>query len=72
VIRNAGGRAHHAIFDIALLDTIIEVDEVVVIHHTNCGLTLINDEHAKATLAARSAQEMEKWDVDGVCFTEYV
>lgn len=33
ILRNAGGRAKEAIFDIAVLDTIIDVTEIVVIHH---------------------------------------
>jgi carbonic anhydrase len=70
LIRNAGGRARHAIFDIALLDTLVGVAEVVVIHHMNCGLTLTTDDHLRKELATRSANELEKWDMEGVCFTD--
>jgi carbonic anhydrase len=75
VIRNAGGRARHAIFDIALLDTLVGVAEIVVVHHTNCGLTLTTDEHIKTELVARSAGELGKWETafeegGGVCFTD--
>jgi hypothetical protein len=35
IIRNAGGRARGAVFDIAILDSIIEITEVVIIHHTS-------------------------------------
>lgn len=35
VIRNAGGTAKNAVLDITVLDTIIQITEIVVIHHTS-------------------------------------
>jgi pyruvoyl-dependent arginine decarboxylase (PvlArgDC) len=35
VIRNAGGRARNAVFDIAFLDTFIKISDIVVVHHTS-------------------------------------
>jgi carbonic anhydrase len=67
VIRNAGGRARRAIFDIAVLNTLVEVTDVVVIHHTNCGLTLATDEHIRRELSELSVEEkVTEWDGRGV------
>jgi hypothetical protein len=38
VIRNAGGRAKGAVFDVAVLDTLITLNEIIIIHHTGIGL----------------------------------
>lgn len=35
VFRNAGGRAHRAVLDAAVLDVLTTVAEVLVIHHTS-------------------------------------
>jgi carbonic anhydrase len=41
VIRNAGGTAKNAVLDITVLDTIIQITEIVVIHHTStCAMYL--------------------------------
>jgi hypothetical protein len=49
------------------------VSDVVVVHHTNCGLTLTTDEHIKKWLSARSVKEVGKWATafgKGVCFVK--
>jgi carbonic anhydrase len=44
VIRNAGGRAKDAIRSIAISQELLGTREIVVIHHTDCGmLTFTND-----------------------------
>lgn len=44
VIRNAGGRAADAIRSLVISQRLLGTDEVVVIHHTDCGmLTFDND-----------------------------
>jgi carbonic anhydrase len=49
VIRNAGGRAEDAIRSLAISQELLGTREIVVIHHTDCGmLTFTNrDLHAK-------------------------
>lgn len=37
VSRNAGANVRFAARDILLLDTAFGIDEVVVVHHTDCG-----------------------------------
>jgi carbonic anhydrase len=45
VIRNAGGRASDAIRSLAISQELLGTREVVVIHHTDCGmLTFSNDD----------------------------
>ncbi|KAF2871110.1 carbonic anhydrase [Massariosphaeria phaeospora] len=68
VLRNVGGRARTAVWDVAVLDTLVDVAEVVVLHHTNCGATLNTDAHIASTLGARSERELAKYDVEGICF----
>jgi carbonic anhydrase len=43
----------------------------VVLTFSDCGLTLITDEHAKKTLGDRSHTELAKYDLEMFCFTEY-
>src|SRR6187401_1821357 len=44
VIRNAGGRARDAIRSLAISQELLGTREIVVIHHTDCGmLTFTND-----------------------------
>jgi len=33
VVRNAGGRAEFAVRDIVILSTLVEITDVVIIHH---------------------------------------
>lgn len=45
VIRNAGGRAEDAIRSLAISQELLGTREIVVIHHTDCGmLTFTNDD----------------------------
>lgn len=45
VIRNAGGRADEALRSLAISQQLLGTREVVVIHHTDCGmLTFTNDQ----------------------------
>ena len=49
VIRNAGGRAEDAIRSLAISQELLGTREIVVIHHTDCGmLTFTNDVFARS------------------------
>jgi carbonic anhydrase len=50
VLRNAGGRAKKALKDILLLDSLLNISEIAVVHHTDCGGTLYKDEQIRAQL----------------------
>lgn len=49
VIRNAGGRAQDALRSIVISQRMLGTKEVLVIHHTECGMLTFNNEdlHAK-------------------------
>ncbi|KAH8648620.1 carbonic anhydrase [Xylariales sp. PMI_506] len=47
MIRNAGGRAFDAIRTVSVLQAIGGAKMVVVIHHTDCGLTHLTDEDVR-------------------------
>ncbi|PTB68147.1 carbonic anhydrase [Trichoderma citrinoviride] len=64
-IRNAGGRASEALRSIICVDQMLGVGAVIVIHHTDCGLThLRNDSLHKALTekASGNADEIAKMD----------
>ncbi|KAF7979469.1 hypothetical protein HWV62_42289 [Athelia sp. TMB] len=54
VIRNAGGRAADALSTLLVLDSVIPIGTLVIIHHTDCGLTHITDDAVRARLAAHA------------------
>jgi carbonic anhydrase len=53
VSRNAGGNIRFAVRDILLLDTRFVVDELVIVHHTDCGSTMFTSEWMRDTVKAR-------------------
>ncbi|KAH8705415.1 carbonic anhydrase [Talaromyces proteolyticus] len=50
VIRVIGGRARHALVNIVGLDAVFGIDTVVIIHHTDCGLTHNTEESIRTSL----------------------
>ena len=51
VIRNAGGRASDdAIRSLAISEQLLDTNEVVVIHHTDCGMLTFSNEDLRAKL----------------------
>ncbi|KAL4723084.1 hypothetical protein ACLX1H_010325 [Fusarium chlamydosporum] len=53
VSRNAGGNIRFAVRDILLLDTRFIIDELVIVHHTDCGSLMFTDEWMRDTVKAR-------------------
>jgi len=47
VIRNAGGRAADALRSLAISQHLLGTREVVVIHHTDCGMLTFTDEQLR-------------------------
>ena len=68
MIRNAGGRASDALRSIIALDAIGNTDTVIVVHHTDCGMTHMPDSSVRKMLKER-APELEK-EIDGMTFGE--
>ncbi|EOO00853.1 putative carbonic anhydrase protein [Phaeoacremonium minimum UCRPA7] len=53
VSRNAGGNIRFAVRDILLLDTRFVIEELVVVHHTDCGSLMFTDDWMRTTVKAR-------------------
>ncbi|EGR51433.1 uncharacterized protein TRIREDRAFT_104318 [Trichoderma reesei QM6a] len=59
MVRNAGGRAMDAIRSISVLQTIASAKTVVVLHHTDCGMTHFHDARVREALVKIAPQEEE-------------
>ncbi len=57
VIRNAGGRAADALRSLAVACGVLGVREIVVIHHTDCGLCAVTNADVHANIAAALGPE---------------
>jgi len=47
VIRNAGGRAHEELRSLVISEQLLGTREVVVIHHTDCGMLTFTDDELR-------------------------
>ncbi|KAK3370616.1 carbonic anhydrase [Podospora didyma] len=47
VHRNAGANVRYALRDIVILDTVMQLTEILILHHTDCGTLRHNDEELK-------------------------
>ncbi len=52
VIRNAGGRADDAIRSLVISQQLLGTREVVVVHHTDCGMLTFTDDQLRQKLHA--------------------
>jgi carbonic anhydrase len=59
VIRNAGGRAADAIRSLIISQHLLGTEEVVVIHHTDCGMVTFTDEELRSKLKADLGHETD-------------
>ncbi len=66
VIRNAGGRAADAIRSLVISERLLNTNEIVVIHHTDCGMLTFTNEQ----LAAKVQQDLGA-DVAGQDFLPF-
>lgn len=66
VIRNAGGRISDALRSLAISQTLLGTEEVVIIHHTDCGMLTFTDESIRKKLRAE-----RKIDADSVAFLPF-
>ncbi|MCJ1226895.1 hypothetical protein MMC12_003550 [Toensbergia leucococca] len=70
-IRNAGGRAEPALRDLITADGIAGITEIMVVHHTDCGLTYFDNEYFRTFLKQRAAADDDnKSIIDGMDFWE--
>jgi carbonic anhydrase len=66
VIRNAGGRIADALRSLAISQTLLGTEEVVIIHHTDCGMLTFSDESIRADLRRKRGV-----DADAVAFLPF-
>lgn len=66
IFRNVGGHATHAINDIVALDGFLELTDILVVHHTDCGTTHFKDADIKEGLKARLPEKKD--EIDGMVF----
>jgi len=66
VIRNAGGRLSESLRSLAISQTLLGTQEVVIIHHTDCGMLTFSDEIIRAKL-----REQRKADADAIAFLPF-
>jgi carbonic anhydrase len=69
VIRNAGGRAVDAIRSLIISQQLLGTREVVIVHHTDCGMVTFTDEQLRAqvekNLGARTDMDFNSFgDLD--------
>jgi carbonic anhydrase len=50
VIRNAGGRIADALRSLSISQTLLGTEEVVIVHHTDCGMLTFTDESIRKQL----------------------
>lgn len=69
IISNAGGRVDaDTIRSLIVLDSIAGVGTVIVVHHTDCGLTHVSDEELRMMLEEKAPQCTEL--IEGMKFGE--
>lgn len=55
IVRNAGGRTSEALRSIVCMDTLIGLEAVIVVHHTDCGLTHLTNASIRASLLSKDS-----------------
>ncbi len=62
VIRNAGGRAQDALRSLVISQQLLGTREIVVLHHTDCGMLTFTNEHLAAKIASELGVDVEGQD----------
>ena len=71
VIRNAGGRASDdAIRSLIVSSMLFRTREVVVMHHTDCGMQTFTNEELHSRLAHAARADAANIDIDFLTFTD--
>ncbi len=65
VIRNAGGRIADAVRSLVISQELLGTEEVMIVHHTDCGMLTFNDQSLRARLKERGV------DADDVAFLPF-
>ncbi|KAJ5164113.1 Carbonic anhydrase [Penicillium coprophilum] len=59
VIRNAGGRVSDALRSIIISQQLLGTREIVIVHHTNCGMLTFTDEAIRDKIRAELHQNVD-------------
>jgi len=71
IIRTAGGRVSEVIRSLTTLHALLKLDNVMVIHHTDCGLFYTTDEAIRKTELEHVPEAKEQLEnMTWGCFTE--
>jgi len=63
VIRNAGGRASDdAVRSLVISQRLLGTDEIIVIHHTDCGMLTFSNEQLVAKINEDLGSDASNWD----------
>jgi carbonic anhydrase len=62
MIRNAGGRAQDAVRSLVISERLLGTTEIVVLHHTDCGMLTFNNEQLAAKVQADLGQDVSGQD----------
>lgn len=62
VIRNAGGRAQDALRSLVISQQLLGAKEIVVLHHTDCGMLTFTNEQLAAKVASHLGVNVEGQD----------
>jgi carbonic anhydrase len=66
IFRNVGGHVTHCIPDILALDGFLRIDDILIVHHTDCGTTHFKNIAIRAGLKERLPEQSE--EIDGMDF----
>ncbi|KAH7304679.1 carbonic anhydrase [Stachybotrys elegans] len=68
ILRNIGGQVKPLLNDILALDNLITFEQVMIIHHTDCGSTHFTNEQVRGVLTQRDPQAAAEMNVESVDF----
>jgi carbonic anhydrase len=66
IFRNVGGHVGQSINDILALDGFMKINDIVIIHHTDCGTTHFKDPVIREGLKERLPEHAQ--EIDGMAF----
>lgn len=62
VVRNAGGRAIDALRSVIISQKLLGTREIVIIHHTDCGMLTFKDQDLRDILFKETGRSAENWE----------
>lgn len=61
VIRNAGGRAQDSLRSVIISQLLLGTREIVVVHHTDCGMLTFSDEQLKEIILRETGESVDNF-----------